>query len=89
MLQAALDNHQPGFAMITFNASSPPCDRSLAEIKQWFPAFKILRQFDVRRLSTVFSPIHPLGPAAILACTEDLLDPHRINSSYFSHSPLR
>ena len=86
MFQAALDNHQPGFATSMFNTSLPQHDRSLAEIKQWFPAFKILRWFDVCGLSTVFNPIDLLGPAAILACTENLIDLHRINSSHLSES---
>lgn len=77
LFQAALDNHQTGFTMSMFHTSSLQHSR--------FPAFKILRWFGVHKLLTVFNCIDVLGPAAILACTEDLTDPHDVNS-YFSHS---
>lgn len=88
MFQAALKSHQPGFTMSLFHTSPAQHDRSLAEIKQCLPALRILRWFNVQRLSIVFSPIDLLGPAGIVACTEDLTDPHIIDSFYFSHSSV-
>lgn len=90
MFQAALDNHQPGCAMSMFNTSSPQHDRSLAEIKQWFPAFEILRWFEVHELSAVLSPIDLLGPAVILACTSILqtLVVLILFTSHTHHSPI-
>lgn len=44
-------------------------------------SIQFLRWFEVHGLSTVFSPVHLLGPAAIFASTEDLIDPHCIHSS--------
>lgn len=49
---------------------------------------KILKWINVQGLSIGFSPIDLLGPAVIVACTEDLTDPHCINSFCFSHSSL-
>lgn len=74
--------------MSMFNTSSPQHDRSLAEVKQWFPAFQILRWFDIHGLSTVFSPTDLLWPAVILACRKDLMEPLLIHPSSFSHSSL-